>query len=304
MTDIVDCLIIGGGPAGLTAAIYLARFHLRVRLLDAGESRAALIPCTHNHAGFPDGIAGRDLLDRMRRQAVIFGADVSRGKIDLVRRVERGFVAQTESGPIQTRTVLLATGVTNHRPAMDRGLHEAALSAGRLRYCPVCDGFEVTDKSIAVIGTGARGTKEALFLRSYTKQVTLISNAESHRLSLGERSELDDGGVEVLDGPAVDFQLDLTGLSVSTSRGRRLFESIYPALGSDVHSNLAHALGADLNDERCIKVDAHQRTSARRLYAAGDVVSGLDQISHAMGEAGVAATTIRNDLAAETPLRR
>lgn len=304
MSDLVDCLIIGGGPAGLTAAIYLARFHLRVRVVDAGASRAALIPCTHNHAGFPDGIAGRDLLDRMRRQAVIFGADVGRGKVDLVRPVESGLVAETESGPIQTRTVLLATGVANHRPEMDRDLHEAALDAGRLRYCPVCDGFEVTDKTIAVIGTGARGTKEALFLRAYTRQVTLISNAESHRLSLDERSELDAGGVEVLDGPAVDFELDPTGLSVSTSRGQRRFESIYPALGSDVHSNLARALGADLNDEGCIKVDAHQRTSAPRLYAAGDVVSGLDQISHAMGEAGVAATTIRNDLATEAPLRR
>ena len=304
MSEIVDCLIIGGGPAGLTAAIYLARFHLGVRVVDAGASRAALIPCTHNHAGFPDGIAGRDLLDRMRRQAVVFGADVVRGKVGLVRPVQSGLVAETESGSIQARTVLLATGVTNHRPAMDPGLHKSALEAGRLRYCPVCDGFEVTDKAVAVIGTGARGVKEALFLRSYTRRVTLIANDGPHRLSPGERNDLDAGGVEVLDGPAVDYQLETTGLSVSTSGGQRSFESVYPALGSDVHSDLAQALGADLTEDGCIKVDVHQRTSAPRLYAAGDVVRGLDQISHAMGEAGVAATTIRNDLALETPLRR
>ena len=82
------------------------------------------------------------------------------------------------------------------------------------------------------------------------------------------------------------------------------FDTVYPALGSDIHSKLAAALGAVLTDEGCIKVDAHQRTSVPGLYAAGDVVVGLDQISHAMGEAGVAATTIRNDLATAKPMLR
>ena len=70
----LDCVVVGGGPAGLTAAIYLARFHLDVRVIDAGNSRAATIPMTRNHAGFPDGIAGADLLDRMRTQARRYGA--------------------------------------------------------------------------------------------------------------------------------------------------------------------------------------------------------------------------------------
>jgi thioredoxin reductase (NADPH) len=91
---------------------------------------------------------------------------------------------------------------------------------------------------------------------------------------------------------------------VATAAGRLKFDSIYPALGSEVHSNLAKGLGAAVTDDGCIKVDDHQRTSVPGLYAAGDVVSGLDQISHAMGEAGVAATTIRNDLAKAAPLRR
>ncbi len=76
------------------------------------------------------------------------------------------------------------------------------------------------------------------------------------------------------------------------------FDTLYPAMGSDVHSSLARDVGAQLTDEGCIRVDAHQRTSVPNLYAAGDVVIGLDQISHAMGEAGVAATAIRNDLVA------
>jgi thioredoxin reductase (NADPH) len=102
----------------------------------------------------------------------------------------------------------------------------------------------------------------------------------------------------------MDFRLEPDGLSVATAGGRRTFAAIYPALGSMVHSDLARSLGADLAEEGCIKVDDHQRTSVPGLYAAGDVVSGLDQISHAMGEAGVAATTVRNDLAQKAPLRR
>jgi thioredoxin reductase (NADPH) len=143
-----------------------------------------------------------------------------------------------------------------------------------------------------------------LFLRSYTQNVTLISDGPSHELGEAERADLAEGGIEVLDGPAVDFELEMDGLSVATAKGRRSFASAYAALGSDINSALGKALGAEVTDEGCIKVDAHQRTSVQGLYAAGDVVVGLDQISHAMGEAGVAATTIRNDLALKAPLRR
>jgi thioredoxin reductase (NADPH) len=302
--DVADCLIIGGGPAGLTAAIYLARFHLRTALIDAGASRAALIPCTRNHAGFPDGIAGSDLLDRMRRQALIAGAEIHSGKVDLISRTGSDFAAEADRGAYRARMVLLATGVSNRGPKMPPALQAAALASGRLRYCPVCDGFEVTDQLVAVIGSGARGVKEALFLRSYTDSVTLIADEPSHQLSAMQRSDLIAGGIEILDGPATDFQLETEGLSVATASGRRVFASIYPALGSDVHSDLGRAIGAEVTDEGCLKVDAHQRTSVAGLYAAGDVVIGLDQISHAMGEAGVAATTIRNDLAMRAPLRR
>jgi len=288
----------------LTAAIYLARFHLRVKLFDAGASRAALIPCTRNHAGFPEGIAGQALVDRMRRQAVAASAELHHGRVDQLAAVDGDFIAKISVNTIRAKTVLLATGVTNHPPRMSADLHAAALAAGRLRYCPVCDGFEVTDQTVAVIGSGARGMKEALFLRSYTRDVTLISNDPAHGLDPAQRADLKAAAIDIVDGPAIDFRLESDGLSVDTASGRRTFESIYPALGSEIHSDLAKGLGATLADEGCIKVDDHQRTSVPGLYAAGDVVSGLDQISHAMGEAGVAATTIRNDLALRAPLRR
>jgi thioredoxin reductase (NADPH) len=300
----LDCLVIGGGPAGLTAAIYLARFRLKVCVVDAGQSRAALIPCTRNHAGFPGGISGIELLDRMRRQAREYGAELRDQRVVRLDKHAAGFSVFGDTAEISAKTVLIATGVTNLRPEIGEPLHRRALAEGRLRYCPVCDGYEVTDQKVAVIGTGARALKEALFLRAYTKDVSLVPNTGPHQFSKEERRQIVDAGIAIIEMPAVDFHLRAEGISFLAAGQRLVFEAIYPALGSDIHSGLAGEVGADRTEEGSIKVDAHQRTSVAYLYAAGDVVAGLDQISHAMGEAGVAATTIRNDIAAEHPLRR
>ena len=300
----VDCLIIGGGPAGLTAAIYAARFRLKVLVIDAGRSRAGLIPLTRNHAGFPEGVSGQALLQRMRVQAEKWGAELRQAVVGTLSQEDCGFVATVGDVDVSAAAVLMATGVTNHRPAMSEDLHAAALAAGRFRYCPVCDGFEVIDQDVGVIGTGARGTKEALFLRSFTDRVTLIAPDGPHALETSDRGLLANASVMLIDGPVHVEGLEDSGLRLRFGGATKTFEAVYPALGSTVHSDLAAGLGAATTADGCVKVDAHQRTSVEGLYAAGDVVIGLDQISHAMGEAGVAATTIRNDLAARRPLSR
>jgi len=300
----IDCLIVGGGPAGLTAAIYLARFHLQVVVVDGGNSRAALIPKTRNHAGFPEGITGPNLLRRMSQQARIYGARVVEGSVDAIIPEAEGFLATGGFGEMQARTVLLATGVMNNRPDMPEDLHDVALARGLLRYCPICDGFEVTDQPVGVIGTGTHAVREAMFLRSYTPDVTLVAPSAAHELDADQRASLAEAGVRLVDGPTADFELGDDRIRMDSAAGVLSFASIYPALGSAIRSELGIALGAETSSEGCLLVDAHQRTSVRGLYAAGDVVKGLDQISHAMGEGGVAATTMRNDLAERRPLRR
>ena len=306
MNDVdLDCLIIGGGPAGLTAAIYLARFHLKLRVVDAGKSRASLIPCTNNHAGFPDGISGAELIERMKAQAQRFGAAIETARVTRLDRIEGGFEAEYGAGPVTARTVLLATGVANRRPPMDEELHDEALARGLIRYCPICDGYEVTDKKVGVIGSGSHGVAEAAFLRSYTADITLVAPDSAHKLAAEDRARLSALGVATVDGPCHAVAALDQAIVVETPHGHHTFDSIYPALGSDIHNDLASQIGAALVDGNgCILVDAHQRTSVPGAYAAGDVVIGLDQISHAMGEGGVAATTIRNDLAGPEGLRR
>ena len=302
---ILDCLIIGGGPAGLTAAIYLARFYLDVLIVDAGKSRASWIPCTRNVSGFPDGIEGTELLQRMRDQASRYGAKIDTEFVTKLEREPKGlFTATWGSGSAIARAVLLATGVTNRRPPMDEKLHDEALARGLVRYCPICDGYEVTDKKVGVIGSDRHGVAEALFLRSYTANLTLIAPDKALTLKPDELEALRAAGIEAVDGPAQAVAISNDFIIVETAGGTHTFDSVYPALSSDVHCQLAQQAGAALGEDGCIAVDRQMRTNVAGLYAAGDVVIGLDQISHAMGQGGVAATTIRNDLEKQRSLFR
>lgn len=302
----LDCLIVGGGPAGLTAAIYLSRYLLAIRVIDAGESRASWIPCTHNHAGYPDGIAGTELLARMREQACKYGAKIDSGRVTRVERdPEGGFVAEWGSGPVRARALLLATGTANRRPAMPKDAHDDALARGLIRYCPVCDGYEVRDKRVAVLGGDAHGVAEAIFLRGFTQDVTLVApHGTLAGLDPEDQERLRTFGIVAVDGPVDAIEPADDAILLRIGADRLSFDSLYPALGSDPNGALADMLGLDRAADGCIRTDAHQRCSVAGVYAAGDVVKGLDQISHAMGEGGVAATTIRNDLATERPILR
>ena len=300
MDQTFDCAIVGGGPAGLTAAIYLARFRRRVVLLDRGGSRAALIPTSHNHAGFPEGIAGGELLRRMGEQAAQYGADLRVGDVGQVLASGEDWRLTGEGFDLTARAVLFATGVDNRRPAMDEAVHRAALAAGQLRYCPICDGWEAGGPQfgarIGVVGAESHGVAEALFLRTFTPHVTLFTLAECE-LHEKDRKDLADHGVSWDPRPVAAYDFSGEGVRLSFAAGDVAHvDTLYPALGSEPNVELLKLLGVRMDNERCIQTDQHQRLGLAGLYAAGDVVSGLDQISVAMGQAAVAAVALHNDL--------
>jgi thioredoxin reductase (NADPH) len=288
-----DCLIIGAGPAGLTAALYLARYHRNIIVFDKGESRASLIPTSHNYPGFPDGISGRDLLGILRRQAENYKIRIENAEVTDLSLNERGFLAKFEGGQLTAQFVLLATGIVDERPTLP-GLTEA-ISDRLVRYCPVCDGFEATDKRIAVLGHGGDASSKARFLRTYSTDVTLASLDPFNPHDQTMQS-LREAGIKTV-GPVMALErVDNVLRAIMRDAPPLHFDVIYPALGCGVRSNLASALGAKTNDVGCLEVDAHQRTTAPRIYAAGDVVSDLHQIAVATGHAAVAATHIHKSL--------
>ena len=265
-----DAIIVGAGPAGLTAATYLARFRRRVLVLASGISRASWIPESHNTPGFPEGVAGLELLERLRRQALRYGVDIREARVEQISWAGEVFNVTSPAGELRATTVLLATGVIDRLPDI-AGVQDA-VRRGLIRLCPICDAYEAIDKRIAVLGDGPFAEREAAFLRTYTDDVTVLHTGT--------------GTLDVKDD----------AVSWSAAGGTTLtFDHLYLALGCIPQSDLAAGAGAARTAGDLI-VDQHQMTSVAGLYAAGDVVRGLNQIAVATGEAAVAATAIHNRL--------
>ncbi len=299
MSDL-DCLIVGAGPAGLTAAIYLARFRRRIAIHDSGASRASCIPRTRNYPGFPDGISGEELLERLRRQARRYGARVTRGLVEGLRREGGAFVARCEGGEVRARKVLLATGIVDKEPEM-ANLREA-IDAGCIRLCPVCDGHEVIDRKVAVYGDPAEATGHAVFMRTFTPDVTLLAPRGAGAAGEQELEQMRRAGVRYLEAPVCEMFMTAEGRAgVRLADGsEHAFATLYPALGARPRVALAVEVGARCNDKGDIVVDDHNRTTVPGLFAAGDVVAALNQICVAAGHAAIAATTIHNELMRES----
>ncbi len=300
MTEEIDCAVIGGGPAGLTAAVYLARFRRSVVVIDRGGSRALQIPLSHNLSGFPEGISGADLIARMSRQARQFGAEVRQGSVIGIVSDGTGWRLTGDGVDLTARAVLFATGVANRRPiGIDDAAHDEAVAAGKLRYCPICDGFEAGGDGaarIGVLGAQSHGVAEALFLRGFSDDVVLLTQ-RTCELHEKDREDLARAGVRWETAPVETFDFRGQGVRLILAGGSTLdVDTLYPALGSEPHVDLIGQLGLRTDADGCILTDGHQRLGMEGLYAAGDVVSALDQIGVAMGHAAVAATAMHNDL--------
>lgn len=295
--EVLDCVVIGAGPAGLTAAIYLARFRRRFLVIDGGAARARLIPRTHNHSGWPTGVSGKHLLRRMTAQASRYGAAILQDEVrGLARNPDGFFHVQLRESALTSRTVLLATGKVDVEPQLPCLCD--AIARGLIRHCGICDGFEMIGHRLGVLGRGESGLGEALFLADYTDQLTLMSLGQPLGLNPDQLRQLAARGVTVVEEPIAAVRRDRRRINafVTRSGGVLSFDSLYSALGDQVRSHLATGLGARSDEKGALFVGSHQETSVEGLYAAGDVVAGLDQISVAMGQAAVAATDVHNRL--------
>jgi len=294
-TLVADAAVIGGGPAGMTAALYLARFRRSVVLVDAQQSRLAAVPLSHNYPGFPEGIAGADLLGALRTQLAPYPVRWLHDTAQGAQRTDEGFAMRCASGAsVRSKRLLLATGVRDIAPTAPH--MRDALSRGALRYCPVCDGYEVRDRTVGVYADSAAGVAEALFLRHFTPHVTLFLDGGSATLEAEEFGRLQHAGVRLAAGAVDAIDYSDGRITVAHGAGRSTCESLYCALGLQVHNGLALQLGADCGEDGYVRVDAHGATTVQGLYAAGDLAEGLNQVAVAAGNAAIAATAIHRSL--------
>lgn len=282
-------------------------------VVDSGSSRASLIPASHNYPGFPDGVGGEELLARLRCQAAHYKVQIEPAEVTGLQRGGKIFEAMQSDArggfimnqlpKLRASTILLATGtadvlrnIPNWRAGIKRGL---------IRLCPICDAYEATDQKLAIMSYSAKdGVNHALFLQTYSRNITLMYMGEA-AFPTGEREKSRHAGIDVIEDTGAE--VSITGQSkpmVRLSGGKELtFDVIYPMLGERPRSELATGLGARRNKCGNLIVDRHQRTTVPGLYAAGDVVNELSQISVAMGHAAIAATDIHNRLN-KSPLQR
>jgi len=267
--DCHDCLIIGGGPAGLTAAVYLARYLRKVMVVDSGCSRASLIPASHNCPGFPNGVGGEELLARLRCQAAHYGVSVVPVEITALQRKGNVFEAvqggssenslADERAPLHASTVLLATGTADILSNISDW--RAGVKHRLIRLCPVCDAYEARDQAIGVMSSSAKdGVNHALFLKTYSAKITLMYIGETP-LPPSVRKKLQQAEINLIEDARAEVAISGQPRPIIrlANGNEHAFDVIYPMLGETPRSELATALGARRNKCGNLIVDRHQR---------------------------------------------
>jgi thioredoxin reductase (NADPH) len=303
-----DLVVIGGGPTGLTTSIYAARENARVLIIEKSVpgGQAGVTEKLDNYPGFPDGVAGAELADRITRQAERYGVEILQAVSVTGIEQENGQVfVQTSTGDrISAKSVLIATGSTYRRTGAEG---EADLIGAGIHFCATCDGpFYKGANELVVIGGGNSGLEEGLFLAQFAEHVTIIQRAASLSGSLLLRDKVNaHPKMTVLTNTeVVSFQSDLVGKFASMEL-RDLVSGVtrsHAATGAFVYIGLDPNTAffkelSELDPQKFIVTDRNFRTNIPGVFAAGDVREGsTKQLASAVGEGAAAAIQIRYHL--------
>jgi thioredoxin reductase (NADPH) len=294
---IYDCAVIGGGPAGLTAALYLCRFKRSVLLFQEGLPRAAWIPKTNNLLGYYRGLSGRALLKRLRSQLKGLELDEVNARAR-VKREKKSFLVETPGRTYEAKKIILALGIRDKQPPLPN-LRELR-KLGLLRYCPICDGFEHRDKTLFLLVGGEDCIRKVSFLHNYSKRLLVIT-PRNFFLSGKRRRDYRRMNARIIRGEVAAACPEGDGIRISLANGKSYSaDAGYVELGFDLNDEAIEGIrGIRKTKSGLLVASAEQRLSVPGLFAAGDCVSGLAQISGAAGQAAIAATAVHNELLQE-----
>jgi thioredoxin reductase (NADPH) len=293
-----EVLVIGGGPAGLSAALYLGRFDRRVVLFDAGQGRSTWHQINHNYLGFPGGIAARELRERGYEQLAEYPhVQVERHKIDELRRENGGFIAAGQAGEWYGQAVILCTGVIDHYPHFD-GWHEYV---GRsMFWCITCDGYGCKDACVVVVGHTDETASIALQLQRFTDNITILTHSDDYEISPVFERRLKKSAIPVIRDRILSVEGEngqFEALILRDSGERLLLDQMFSHQGATPQTQLVEQVGVRLAANGYIEVNSEQRTNQPCVYAAGDVTRlHSHQISTAVHEGGMAASAANYDL--------
>ena len=292
-----DLIIIGAGPAGLTAGLYASRARLKTVLLEklAPGGQILTTDFVENYPGFPEGLSGFELVDRMKRQAENFGLKIEGKEVVRLELTPEKRVVHTNKEILETKALILTTGASPRKLGIEG---EGLLTGKGVSYCATCDGPFYRDQEVAVIGGGDTAVEEALFLTKFASRVHLVHRRDELRATklLQERVKdaenvnliwdsvptriLGQAGVEALELKNVKTE-EISTLPV---------EGVFVFIGYDPSNDLLADLPLDFDDFGFVKTDDNMETSIPGVFAAGDIRSKmLRQVSTAVGDGATAA---------------
>ncbi|MED1469183.1 NAD(P)/FAD-dependent oxidoreductase [Bacillus salipaludis] len=292
-----DCIIVGGGIAGLQAAIQLGRYKHKVLVIDSNHGRSTLCKSYHNILGWPNGISGQELRQIGKRQAENLGVEFKSEVVDSAEKIGKGFQLKVKTGfQYVSKRLLLATGIMDRIPSFPELLNCLGIS---VYVCPDCDGYEVKDKSTIVIGAGNVGAKMALTLSYWTQDLMYI-NHEKTEISEHLLKELKVHRIHYVEETIQKVMAEnsyLQGFILQSGKkimGERGFIAFG---GNEVKSKVAKQLGVELLENQHIVVNPRTKmTNIPNVWAAGDVVAHSEQVTIAMGDGSAAAIWIHKSL--------
>ncbi len=290
-----EVIIIGGGIAGLSAAIYLGRAQRDTLVIDSGHSMAKWEPVVANYLGFPDGVSGEDLLVYGKRQAEAHDVRFAQDEIGGIERRDGELILSGKKQSYRAKRLLLATGIF-HLPSEIPGVKECL--GHSMFFCKDCDGFRVREKRIAICGANDEAVEYALGLLLYSACVIIATNGEEPHWSAQHAKWIEEYEIPVHLEKIVDVEhRDRQILSLHLEDDQRVkIDNIFTTRGDIFYTELAEALGAKLDEEGQLIVDHCMQTTVPNVYAAGCVTPANCQMIIAAGQGATAAQAINRDL--------
>jgi thioredoxin reductase (NADPH) len=289
-----DCLIVGGGPAGLSAAIYVARYNRSAVVIDHWRGRWRSHEINENYLGFPNGVPAKRLRALGRRQAERFGVRFCRAKVTRLEHDENGFTAQAGRYAFRGRSVILATGVKDILPDIGR---TDEFWGKTLFWCITCDGHKVQGAKVVIVGTDDHAAISTVQFKNFTDKLAFVTACPPEDCELTEdgRGRLERAGIPIYEG-RIDHAEGTDGVmqSVLLEDGTRVeTDFMFSQLGCEPRCELAVSLGVRLAANGYIETNEEQRTNVPFVYAAGDVTRAFAHqvvtASHEGATAGIAA---------------
>jgi len=290
-----DAVVVGGGPAGLSAALWLGRYQRRVLVVDAGEPRNEPAWAVHGYPGIVDP-SPLELRRRLQQQALGDGVEMHEGEVIRVDGSKDDFSVQFPDGEILTaRRVILAYGLRDYLPEI-AGVPE--LYGTSVFHCPDCDGPSFAGTHIGVVGWNRYGANQALYLRHWTPQVTMLTSGRALDLDVDDAEVVRSSGIEVVTEPVTRVVGHGGNLTQAEFDGREplRLDALFFHLGSEPRCELAEQLRCELDDDGYVTVDKGQETSTPGVHAIGDITGHPHLASIAAAEGVRAALTVHRSL--------